>query len=124
MEKPSTANSSVILAGGSGFLGKALLPRLLERYERVVILTRKPSLEKGRTHFVNWDGKRLGSWEQWLDGADAIINFTGRSVNCRKTPENRREILESRVDSVRVLATAWKRSARPPRRRRRRVRHQ
>jgi uncharacterized protein (TIGR01777 family) len=49
-----------------------------------------------------------------IDGADSVVNLTGKSVDCRYTPENRREILESRLDSVKVLATAIQRAVTPP----------
>ena len=50
-----------------------------------------------------------------LDGADVVINLAGRSVNCRYTAANRREIIESRVQSTRVVGEAIARCARPPR---------
>jgi hypothetical protein len=53
---------------------------------------------------VNWDARTVGPWATELDGAAAIMNLVGRSVDCRKTAANRKVILESRVDSVRALA--------------------
>ena len=53
-----------------------------------------------------WNGKSLGDWVQCVDGAYAIVNLTGRSVNCPHTPENLREINESRINSVNALAAA------------------
>ena len=50
-----------------------------------------------------WDGVTLGDWAKELDGCDAVINLAGRSVNCRYTAANRREILDSRVLSTRVV---------------------
>jgi len=50
-----------------------------------------------------------------VDGSDVVINLTGRSVNCRYTPANRREILESRVLSTRAVGQAIAQAARPPR---------
>src|SRR5207244_13373173 len=49
-----------------------------------------------------------------IDGADVVINLAGRSVNCRYNERNRREILESRVNSTRAAAEAICRAARPP----------
>jgi uncharacterized protein (TIGR01777 family) len=62
-----------------------------------------------------WDGKTLGEWQSALSGTAAVINLTGKSVNCRYTPGNRREILRSRLDSVRVLGEAIAACKRPPR---------
>lgn len=61
-----------------------------------------------------WDGKTLDAWTQDLDGADAVANFVGRSVDCRKTPQNKREIFASRLDSMSVLGKAMRECASPP----------
>jgi uncharacterized protein (TIGR01777 family) len=50
-----------------------------------------------------------------LDGADVVINLTGRSVNCRYHAQNRREIMDSRVDSTRVIGEALTKAKQPPR---------
>jgi uncharacterized protein len=50
-----------------------------------------------------------------IDGADVVINLAGRSVNCRYTPKNRQEIVQSRVGSVRTVALAIASAKRPPR---------
>jgi uncharacterized protein (TIGR01777 family) len=57
----------------------------------------------------------LGNWEQFVDGADVVINLTGKSVDCRYNAKNRREIIASRVDSTRVLGEAIARAKSPPR---------
>src|SRR5262249_20797799 len=62
-----------------------------------------------------WDAETLGDWAGEFDGADAVINLAGRSVNCRYNQENRRLILESRVNSTRAVGEAIGRTARPPR---------
>jgi uncharacterized protein (TIGR01777 family) len=104
----------VVLAGGSGFLGRALSKALLGKGYDVVILSRGAHREGGAIRQLHWDGKTLGDWSQSIDGAKAIVNLTGRSVNCRHTPEHRREIMESRVNSVRVLGEAVSRCHQPP----------
>lgn len=104
----------IILAGGSGFLGQALAKTLLAKGYEVVILSRGADRQGGAIQQLQWDGKTLGGWSQSVDGAKAIVNLTGRSVNCRHTPEHRREIMESRVNSVRVLGEAVSRCNQPP----------
>jgi uncharacterized protein (TIGR01777 family) len=104
----------VVLAGGSGFLGQALAKILLGKGYEVVILSRGAHREGSGIRQLHWDGETLGDWAESVDGAKAILNLTGRSVNCRHTPENRREILASRVNSVRVLGEAVARCAAPP----------
>jgi uncharacterized protein len=78
-----------------------------------VVLSRGAGARAGRS--VAWDGATVGDWARELDGADAVINMAGRSVNCRYTAANRREILESRVQSTRAVGEAIGRCARPPR---------
>jgi uncharacterized protein (TIGR01777 family) len=104
----------VVLAGGSGFLGQALAKELLARDFEVVILTRSPASKLGRALQVAWDGKDLGDWADSLEGARAVINLAGKSVNCRYNPVNRREIIDSRVDSLNVLGKAILNCVRPP----------
>jgi len=104
----------VVLAGGSGFLGQALARALLGEGYDVVILSRGAERQDGAIRQLHWDGKTLAGWSQSIDGAKAIVNLTGRSVNCRHTSEHRREIMESRVNSVRVLGEAVSRCHQPP----------
>jgi uncharacterized protein (TIGR01777 family) len=107
--------SNIVLAGGSGFLGKALAAALVGRGYPVAILSRSPRQRRteGITE-VLWDGKSAGKWMQFIDGAEAVVNLTGKSVNCRYTPASRREIIESRTGSVRALAAAIEQCAVPP----------
>jgi uncharacterized protein (TIGR01777 family) len=104
----------IVLAGGSGFLGQLLSSILISKGYEVVVLGRAASQEAGRVHHVQWDGKTVGEWRKALDGVRAVVNLTGKNVNCRHTAENRRAIIDSRVNSVRVLGEAIARSVRPP----------
>jgi uncharacterized protein (TIGR01777 family) len=105
----------VVLAGGSGFLGRALAIELLARDYEVVVLTRAPRKQAGGAKEVLWDGKSAGEWIQFLDGAEAVVNLAGRNIKCRYTPENLRELTESRVNSVLAIGAAMGRATRPPR---------
>ena len=104
----------VILAGGSGLIGHSLVPLLLSEGYEVVILTRTPFSTENGLIAAGWDGRTLGDWVRHLNNAAAVVNLTGHSINCRHTAENRRLIVASRVDSVRVLGEAIARSAQPP----------
>ncbi|HUA38650.1 MAG TPA: TIGR01777 family oxidoreductase [Candidatus Sulfopaludibacter sp.] len=104
----------VVLAGGSGFLGRSLARLLLIKNYEVVVLTRTPQERKDGITEVAWNGKSLGDWVQFVEGARAIVNLTGRSVNCPHTPENMLEIKESRINSVNSIATAIHNVAHPP----------
>jgi uncharacterized protein (TIGR01777 family) len=103
----------IVLPGGSGQVGTLLARAFGGDGHEVVVLGR--SAAAGPWRSVRWDAKTLGPWAAELDGADVVINLAGRSVNCRYNAANRREILESRVDSTRVLGEAIAACARPPR---------
>jgi uncharacterized protein (TIGR01777 family) len=103
----------VVIAGGSGFIGDHLSERLITAGYEVVILSRSPK-STGAVRSVEWDGKTLGPWATEIDGAFAVINLAGKSINCRHTNNNRREILRSRVDSVQALGEAISRARTPP----------
>jgi uncharacterized protein (TIGR01777 family) len=107
----------VVLAGGSGFLGRALTEEFVREGFEVVVLTRRPSkVTRARVREVEWDGRNVcASWARELEGAAAVVNLTGRSVDCRHTAANRREILESRVRSVEAVGRAVSACAEPPR---------
>lgn len=110
------SKGKVVLAGGSGFLGRGLAQALLAEGYAVTVLGRsidRAQLPAGVTG-VQWDGRTLGPWAEHLDGAVAVVNLVGRSVDCIKTEENKRVILESRVDSCRVLGEAMRKVASPP----------
>jgi len=104
----------IIIPGGSGQIGTMLARDFAREGNEVVVLSRKPALQPA-WRVREWDARSLGDWSAELDGADAVINLAGRSVNCRYTPENRRLITDSRVDSARVVGEAIARASAPPR---------
>jgi uncharacterized protein (TIGR01777 family) len=104
----------IVLAGGNGFIGRLLTKSFVAENYEVVILTRSPVAGESAIRQVRWDGRTRGDWAGELEGADALINLAGRSVNCRYNARNRREILESRVDSTCVLGEAVARCNTPP----------
>jgi uncharacterized protein (TIGR01777 family) len=103
----------IVIPGGSGQVGTVLARHFHTRKHQVVVLSRKPAAAEWRT--VAWDAESQGPWAAELDGADVVINLAGRSVNCRYTPANRREILESRVRSTEAVGKAIAGARRPPR---------
>ena len=102
----------IIIPGGSGQVGTVLARAFHKDAHEVIVLSRSPGKAPWRT--VPWDGVNLGDWVKEIEGADVLINLAGRSVNCRYTPEKRREIMESRTLSTRVLGQAVARAKRPP----------
>ena len=103
----------LVIPGGSGQVGQVLARSFLAAGHEVVVLSRHGDATAGRN--VRWDGTTLGEWERELDGADLVINLAGRSVNCRYTEENLREMMDSRVLSTRVVGEAIARATTPPR---------
>ncbi|MEU3613265.1 TIGR01777 family oxidoreductase [Streptomyces sp. NPDC006872] len=101
----------IVLPGGTGQVGTVLRRALTAAGHEVVVLTRRPT---GRGE-VRWDGRTLGPWAEAIDGSDVVVNLAGRSVSCRYTPDNLRDMMESRVDSARVVGEAIAAVARPPR---------
>lgn len=79
----------------------------------MVVLSRGAAAGTG-WRVVPWDGRTLGDWAAEIDGADVVINLAGRSVNCRYHTKNRREIMDSRLDSTRIIGRAIAQAARPP----------
>ena len=100
----------IILAGGTGFLGKALRKYFLEKDNEVLALTRKPKVQNE----IYWDAVNIGDWIGALEKADVLINLTGKCVDCRYTEENKKAILESRVKSTQVLQKAINLCKNPP----------
>lgn len=102
----------IVIAGGSGQLGTILARAFQSDGHPVIVLSRKVTEEPWRV--VLWDARMIGAWSDALENADVVINLAGRSVNCRYNEKNRREIIESRVDSTRVIGEAIPRAANPP----------
>jgi len=106
----------IVLAGGTGFLGKALARCFAEKEYEIVVLGRSNELPADfpKARLVTWDARTSGSWVEELEGAEALVNLCGRSVDCRYNETNRRLILESRVNATRVLGDAISQSKIPP----------
>ena len=100
-----------MLAGGTGQLGALLQRAFTADGHEVVVLGRRPSEAPERRQ---WDGRSLGPWAAEVDGADVVVNLAGRTVNCRYTEENLRQMMDSRVESTRVIGQAIAQAERPP----------
>jgi uncharacterized protein (TIGR01777 family) len=93
----------VVIAGGSGALGRRLCDDLEGRGHDVVVLTRQP--RPGRHRQVPWDGRTVGAWSRELAGS-AVINLAGELVDRRPTARNIELLTRSRVDPTRALVAA------------------
>jgi uncharacterized protein len=101
----------IVIPGGSGQVGGVLERALTAAGHSVVVVSRNPA----RANHVPWDGRTLGAWAGEVDGCDVVVNLAGRSVSCRYTPGNLRDMMDSRVLSTRVVGEAIARAGRPPR---------
>jgi len=101
----------VVVAGGTGFVGKSLVERLAADGIHVAVLTRDVSRARRRlgdlAELVRWDAESRGPWEQSLSGSDAVVNLAGASVAAaRWTPARKRWLVESRLKATRALVAA------------------
>jgi uncharacterized protein len=103
----------IVIPGGSGQVGALLARHFHAKGHEVVVLSRQPAVRPWRV--TRWDGRHPGDWTKEIDGCDAVINLAGRSVNCRYTPENKKQIIESRVLSTRAVGESIHRATHPPR---------
>jgi len=104
----------LILPGGGGFLGRIVTSALLARDWDIIVLTRHPERVSGPARAVQWDGQTLDTWARELEGAAAVLNLVGRSVNCRYHAANRGAIMNSRIESTRILGQAIAGCRNPP----------
>lgn len=117
----------IIIAGGTGFIGKELIRYFLADNE-VVFLTRGlKNVQTNSYHTedagpgdsanprtVVWDAKNQGTWTKELEGADILINLCGKTVNCRYTRQNKKAISDSRTEPTAALGEAIQKCVTPP----------
>ncbi|RAJ74031.1 hypothetical protein CLV59_111150 [Chitinophaga dinghuensis] len=106
-------NKKIVLAGGSGFLGRSLT-ELWGADNQIIIISRTAPAAEVKAKWVPWDGRTTGSWVAELEHADVLVNLSGRSVNCRYTPANQQEIFDSRTFSTKALGAAVQQLQNPP----------
>lgn len=105
----------IVIAGANGFIGKYISRHFQQLGWKVLGLVRRQDGLADGVEMVKWDGVTLESaWAERLDGADVLINLTGRTINCRHNTENKRQIMDSRIDSTRVLGEALLGCENPP----------
>ena len=107
-------NKKIIIPGGSGFLGMSLAKYFASKDYEVNILTRQSHTSQHGIRFLAWNGRTVDDWARSFEHATAIINLSGRSVNCRYTEANKAQILESRLNSTKAIGQAIMKCQNPP----------
>ncbi|MBI4971085.1 MAG: TIGR01777 family protein [Candidatus Omnitrophica bacterium] len=110
---------NIVLAGGSGFVGKALVIKLVEEGYKIILLTRNPEklkwLNKNFVTAVAWDGKCVDEWAKYVDSADAVINLSGESIAAKRWSQpQKKKILESRINATRAIVDAIRSAGKKP----------
>ena len=95
----------IVIAGGTGFIGSYLKNKLAWKGFEVLIISR-------RKNFISWDDEK--AIINGLENAEALINMSGKSVDCRYNEKNKKLILQSRVKTTRVLQEAMEKCINPP----------
>jgi uncharacterized protein (TIGR01777 family) len=119
-------NKKIIIAGGSGFIGEGI-SEYFGKENQIIVLTRETSdsfnnrnkysaINKGLLNLVyeKWNASTFSKWVSHLENSDVLINLAGKSVNCRYNKKNKQEIIDSRINSTKVLGEAIRLCKSPP----------
>ncbi|MCC6138284.1 MAG: NAD-dependent epimerase/dehydratase family protein, partial [Bdellovibrionaceae bacterium] len=101
----------IIIAGGTGHLGSYIVSHWKKAGHSVIVLSRSG---QNTANVILWDGVNDGPWMTEIDGADVVLNLAGRTVNCRYTPENLKQMMDSRVLSTKAIGRALQKAKKPP----------
>ena len=104
----------LVIAVGTGFLGEVLINNFHTYFNEIIVLSRSVKNQNKLATYIQWDGETLTGWEGHLEGADVLINLAGKSVDCRYTEKNKALILNSRINSTKVLNKAVAQCEVPP----------
>jgi len=107
----------IVVAGGTGLIGSALVASLVERGDEVVVLSRSSgAAAPGAPRRVRWDGRTVGEWAGELEGADAVVNLCGAGMADRRwTAARKRVLASSRLEPTGALVDAIASCSNPPR---------
>ncbi|UHA73383.1 TIGR01777 family oxidoreductase [Paenibacillus sp. 481] len=95
----------IVIAGGTGFIGKYIEKQFHRMGYDVIIISRQPN-------HLAWENEQ-GITEA-LNNADMLINLAGKSVNCRYNEQNKQEIIRSRTSTTNLLGKILQTCPNPP----------
>ncbi|MFN4182247.1 MAG: TIGR01777 family oxidoreductase, partial [bacterium] len=108
----------IFVTGGTGFIGKEMVKRLIQAGDDVIVATRNPDkasrILSRDISFFHWDTQSPDALPEVLKNRDAVVHLAGESVGQRWTKKIKRLIKESRVNSTKALVEAFKRTQNPP----------
>src|ERR1051325_2591275 len=105
----------IVVSGGSGYIGSALVRHLVARGDEVTVLSRSGAAE-GNPRRVTWDPYAVVDWARAVDGVDAVVHLAGeRAVGARYTAAVKQRIYDSRIVTPRNLVAALERAQSKPR---------
>lgn len=108
---------TIVVSGGTGFVGQRLVAQLAARGDRIIVLSRGTSAEPlpQGAQLQRWSPDAPGPWQATLDGVDAIVHLAGESViGKRWSDAQKKRIHDSRVRSTRLLVDAIAAAERKP----------
>ncbi len=108
----------ILITGGTGLIGRALIENLSSADHQMVVLSRNPARVQGMppdVRLVQWDARTAAGWAEFADGAGAIVNLAGAGVaDARWTAERKRTIRQSRLDAGAAVVEAVEQAGQKP----------
>ena len=109
----------VLIAGGTGFIGRSLIERLVHAGHSAVVLTRRPAMmdvpSNPSIRCLQWDARSTGEWEPVVNEVDAVINLAGESIAAKRwTSAQKERIARSRIEATHAIVRAIEKAMRKP----------
>ena len=110
-----TSGERVVVAGGTGSLGRRIVDRWAARGRQIVVLSRSPRTDpRPNVSFLLWDGATRGPWVSALEGCGIVVNLAGELVDRRPTKAGIELLTSSRVLPTKALVEASQSVDDPP----------
>jgi uncharacterized protein len=115
MNPAPAMNKTIVLAGGTGLIGRLLATHFLGDGYAVTVLTRGRDRSANGITYRHWDPDQPTGLRDVLEGAHAVVGLNGASVDSRYTAARQWKILHSRIASTLALGDALRQCTDPPR---------